>query len=96
MSALFHFRTFNDDGTQQPFTLGYVAPEMRPNAKLPAAQQGIDVYFQVLGNNQVLEEILTAKSKKSNKFLLSGLFFPSFFDLFEGVGLIPRGLPRLK
>jgi hypothetical protein len=30
-------------------------------------RQGIGVYFQVPGNYQVLEEILTAKSKKSKK-----------------------------
>jgi hypothetical protein len=41
----------------------------------------IGVYFHVPGNYQVLEEILTTRSKKSKKFLLPGPFFSSFFDL---------------
>jgi hypothetical protein len=51
-------------------------------------KQGIGVYFHIPENYQVLEEILTTKShrtkgSKSNKFLLSGPFFSSFFDLFD-------------
>jgi hypothetical protein len=44
---------------------------------IPLTPQGIGVYFQVPGNYQVSEEILTAKS---NKFLFAGPFLPSFFD----------------
>jgi hypothetical protein len=36
---------------------------------------GIGVYFHVPGNCHVLEEVLTAKSHKSKKFLRSGPFF---------------------
>jgi hypothetical protein len=41
--------------------------------------------FHVPGNYQALEEILTAKSKKSNKFLLASPFFSFFFAFFDFV-----------
>jgi hypothetical protein len=46
-----------------------------------AGRQGIGIYFHVPRNHQVLEEFLTARSKKSKKFLLSSPFFFFLFRL---------------
>jgi hypothetical protein len=46
-------------------------------------RQGIGVYFQVSRNYQVLEEILTTKSKKSKKKEKKGPENKNLFDLFD-------------
>jgi hypothetical protein len=46
-----------------------------------ASAQGSRIYFHVLENKQVLEEILRMRSKESRNFLRSGPFF-SFFRFF--------------
>jgi hypothetical protein len=42
--------------------------------------RGIGIYFQIPQRATGFEEFLTARSKKSNKFLYQSLFFLSFFD----------------
>jgi hypothetical protein len=54
------------------YCAGFSLPKR--SAGFTADTQGIGVYFHVPGNCHVLEEVLTAKANKSNKFLRSPLF----------------------